>query len=84
MRKYPPLPNTIRKCNETYIIPGTNLAIDKGTIIWIPIYTLQNDPKYFPNLECFKPERFSNDETSQKNKFVYLPFGEGPRMCIGT
>ncbi|KAF4524103.1 hypothetical protein B566_EDAN007686 [Ephemera danica] len=82
MRKYPPLPFLNRKCNKNYLIPGTNITIEKGQPIVIPIRSLQNDAKYFPEPERFDPERF-NPGNSNQVAFSYMPFGEGPRQCIG-
>jgi cytochrome P450 family 6 len=66
------------------VIPGTDVTIDVGTIVTIPAYALQNDPQYFPRPERFEPDRFNEQRcVSFKNKFVYLPFGDGPRKCIG-
>ncbi|CAB3365186.1 Hypothetical predicted protein [Cloeon dipterum] len=82
MRKFPPLPVLSRVCTKTYTIPNTNITIDKGTTVQIPSYSLHNDPKYFPDPERFDPERFSDE--GQKYQFIYTPFGEGPRQCIGN
>lgn len=47
----------------------------------MPIYALHHDEKYFPNPEVLDPERFA--EGKQIPKGAYLPFGDGPRICIG-
>lgn len=82
LRKYPALPLLNRECTKAYKIPGTNFIIEKGTTALIPILGLQMDPKYYPNPETFNPERFMVDGVSF-NERPYLPFGDGPRACIG-
>jgi cytochrome P450 family 6 len=49
----------------------------------ISILGLHHDPKYYPDPERFDPERFSKEEKAKRHHYVYLPFGEGPRICIG-
>lgn len=70
-----------RKCIADYKIPQTDITIEKDTAVYIPVLGLHNDAKYFPQPEKFMPERFQ--ETTFKNQFVFLPFGQGPRRCIG-
>lgn len=83
LRMYPPLYMLSRKCTMDYTIPGTQMTIEKGTEISIPVYSLHHDPQYFPNPEVFDPEHFLPDRKSSRHPFCYLPFGEGPRICIG-
>ncbi|CAG5040823.1 unnamed protein product [Parnassius apollo] len=83
MRMFPSLGFLIRECAKKYAIPEINLNIDQGVIIAIPVQALHNDPKYFPNPEKFRPERFDPEEFRSVEKYVYLPFGAGPRACIG-
>lgn len=66
-----------------YKIPGTDVVVEKGTGILIPAYGLHNDPDYFPEPEKFDPDRFSDENRGRIPSHVYLPFGEGPRNCIG-
>lgn len=80
MRKYPPTTALIRVCTKHYVIPNSQVSIEAGTQVLIPIHAMQNDPQYFPDPERFQPERFSDYNA---NQYVYMPFGEGPRQCIG-
>ena len=73
----------LRQCNKDYKIPDSDMVIPKGTPTHIPIYSLHYDSKYFPNPEKFDPDRFTEEVKSQRPRYAYLPFGEGPRHCIG-
>ncbi|XP_047038359.1 cytochrome P450 6B6-like [Helicoverpa zea] len=83
LRMFPSLGFLLRQCTRPYTFPEFNMTIDETCKILIPLQSLHNDPKYFPNPEEFRPERFSPEEFDSNNKFVYLPFGLGPRACIG-
>ncbi|XP_060523673.1 cytochrome P450 6a2-like isoform X2 [Cylas formicarius] len=83
LRKYPPVPGTIRKCLQDYKVPGTHTIIDKGTNVHIPIFGIHMDPDYYPNPTNFDPDRFTEENKSARPAFTWLPFGEGPRICIG-
>lgn len=67
----------------TYKIPDSDIIVDKGTRIFIPIYDIQHDPEYYPCPDKFDPERFNAENKAKRHPFVWLPFGEGPRACIG-
>jgi hypothetical protein len=67
----------------TYKIPDTDVVLEKGILTVIPVLALHHDPKYYPDPERFDPERFSEEEKAKRHQYVYLPFGEGPRICIG-
>ncbi|CAG9787817.1 unnamed protein product [Diatraea saccharalis] len=74
----------LRRSTSTYTFPGTNVTIPKGTSIMIPASGLHKDPKYFPNPDKFDPERFAPGKLiSSIPQCAFLPFGEGPRICIG-
>lgn len=83
LRKYPPLTFLNRECNKDYPIPGTHVTVEKGIHIVIPVEAIHHDPQYFPEPDRFDPERFSEEAKSSRHHYVYLPFGEGPRICIG-
>lgn len=81
MRKYPPIGILQRKCAKTTILPVGNLKIEKGVMMIIPVFGLHRDEKHYPKPEVYDPERFCGD--TMKNKYTFLPFGEGNRVCIG-
>lgn len=83
LRKHPPAPVTRRVVTKPYVIPGTSVHLDVGVKILIPIYGLHHDPKYFPEPEVFNPENFSDEIKAMRPNHAYLPFGDGPRNCIG-
>jgi cytochrome P450 family 6 len=83
LRKYPPGTTLNRECTEDYKIPGTDVVLEKGMATVIPVLALRHDTKYYPEPERFDPERFNEDEKGKRHHYVYLPFGDGPRICIG-
>ncbi|CAH2049033.1 unnamed protein product, partial [Iphiclides podalirius] len=83
MRIFPSLGFLIRESVRKYTFTEIDLTIDEGVAIAIPVQALHNDPKFFTNPEDFRPERFSPEEFKSIEKYVYLPFGAGPRACIG-
>ncbi|KAI4460637.1 cytochrome p450 [Holotrichia oblita] len=83
LRKYPALPFLDRTTLMDWKIPGTDITIEAGTPVYIPLFALHHDPKYFPNPDVFDPERFTDETINSRPYFSYMPFGEGPRSCIG-
>ncbi|XP_013149701.1 PREDICTED: cytochrome P450 6B7-like [Papilio polytes] len=83
LRIFPSLGYLVRQCTQKYTFPELNLTIDEGVSILIPVQALHMDPQYFEEPEKFRPERFLTDFKNPLTKNVYLPFGEGPRACIG-
>lgn len=62
---------------------GLTVHVEPGTEVLVPIYGLHSDPKYWTDPETFDPERFSEEQKKGIKKYTFLPFGEGPRMCVG-
>ncbi|XP_077285308.1 putative cytochrome P450 6a14 [Arctopsyche grandis] len=83
MRKYPVVGIIPRTCTATDKLPDTDLVVEKGTKIAIPVLALHYDPNYFPDPEKYDPERFTAEAKRDRHPMVYLPFGEGPRNFIG-
>lgn len=84
LRVYPPAGASDRKCTKDYKLPGTELIVKKGQGLLVPIYAMQHDPEYFPEPEKFNPERFSKENEGNIVPYTYIPFGSGPRNCIGN
>ncbi|CAK9800911.1 Cytochrome P450 6k1 [Anthophora plagiata] len=83
LRKYPPASMLSRRCEYQYQIPGSKVELPAGMRVIIPIYGLHHDPDYYPNPITFDPERFTEENKQTRHPYTYLPFGEGPRNCIG-
>ncbi|XP_072392813.1 probable cytochrome P450 6a13 [Diabrotica undecimpunctata] len=83
LRKYPALGVFSRMCNKDYKLPNNDFVLKKGTMVSIPVEAIQRDPDYYPDPEKFDPERFTIENINKRPAFSYLPFGEGPRMCMG-
>lgn len=69
---------------KDYRIPETNVMIEKGKRVIVPILGLHLDEEYYPNPELFDPDRFSDENKKDRHPYAHIPFGEGPRICIGT
>ncbi|XP_075167816.1 cytochrome P450 6g1-like [Haematobia irritans] len=91
MRLYPLLTYLERKYEKPFsraepytLQPFYDVTLDEGIAIYISVYGLHYDEKYWPNPTQFDPERFSSTNRDCIDPMVYLPFGTGPRNCIGA
>jgi cytochrome P450 len=82
MRLYPPAFAVTRQNIEDVTI--ADYPIKKNSIVMVNIYGMHRDVRFFENPDQFRPERFSTENEKNPSKYAYLPFGGGPRVCIGN
>ncbi|XP_054154550.1 cytochrome P450 3A11-like [Oppia nitens] len=87
LRKYPPVLRLEREAMDDIQLGGDDttgsIHVEKGTVCEIPVYAIHHDPQYYPEPDRFNPDRFMPDNRHQIKPYTYLPFGSGPRNCIG-
>lgn len=82
MRLYPPAWIFSREAAGVDEVLGKKIS--KGSVVILSPYVMHRHPKFWPNPEGFQPERFEAEGFLQKNRYIYIPFGVGPRQCIGN
>ena len=82
MRLYPPAWAFSRQALADDTLGGFHLP--RGFLAFVIPYVLHRLPAYWKDPETFDPGRFSPERSADRPKFVYLPFGAGPRQCIGN
>ncbi|XP_014652586.1 PREDICTED: cytochrome P450 3A12 isoform X4 [Ceratotherium simum simum] len=81
LRLFPIAGRLERVCKNDVEING--VFIPKGTVVMVPTFILHRASEFWPDPEEFHPERFSKDNKDSINPYIYMPFGSGPRNCIG-
>lgn len=81
MRLYPPVPLMARQATEDTEIGG--IALRRGMSVVMPIYIIHRHTRRWRDPDAFDPERFSPANEAAIERYQYLPFGAGPRICIG-
>lgn len=88
LRKWPSAPFLERVCTKdttlTDPVTGKDVQIKKGELISIYMSGIHRDPAYYPDPMKFDPERFSDENKHNITSNTYMPFGLGPRSCIGN
>ncbi len=82
MRLYPPIPVLPRVAFESTRFGSAKLIA--GSFFALPVFAYQRDPAVWPQPRRFMPERFLGSDTSLRDSPSYMPFGAGPRACLGS
>ena len=82
MRLFPPAPGIGRQPNAAIELGG--MQISTRTRIHIPVFALHRNLRLWDNPTAFDPDRFAADKVKTRSRYAYLPFGGGPRVCIGA
>ncbi|XP_033225780.1 uncharacterized protein LOC117178462 [Belonocnema kinseyi] len=83
MRLYTAVPMLDRVALQNYTIPGTDIVLEKGTPVYVSFYGLHEDPRFYKDPLKYDPDRFSEEKKGDIVPCTYIPFGIGPRACIG-
>jgi cytochrome P450 len=82
LRLYPPVPALTRQASGDSEIGGHR--VDARTQIVVPVFAVHRHQRLWDHPERFDPERFTPDRIKARSRYAYLPFGAGPRVCIGS
>lgn len=81
MRLYPPAPLMVRRTTRAIRLGDT--PIPAGRSVHVPIYALHRHRRLWERPDVFDPDRFDPAQHAARDRHAYLPFGAGPRVCIG-
>ena len=82
LRLYPPAPITSRTTLSAMTLGG--VTIPTGSVIILPIYAVHHHRGLWDRPEAFDPTRFEADQAKARHRYAFMPFGIGPRICIGS
>uniref|UniRef100_A0A8D8Z2M3 Cytochrome P450 4g15 n=1 Tax=Cacopsylla melanoneura TaxID=428564 RepID=A0A8D8Z2M3_9HEMI len=82
LRLYPAAPIIGRHIDEDFDL-GNGIILPKGVTVFVSIYAVHRDPKYYDNPNQFDPNRWTPDLVAQRPPNCFMPFSTGPRNCIG-
>jgi len=82
MRVYPPVYLVGREATRELELGG--YRVPRGTTVFMSQWVSHRDPRWFPDPEAFRPERWMDGLAKRLPRYAYYPFGGGPRVCIGN
>lgn len=83
MRLYPPAAQLVRQAAEDDLLGG-EIAVKQGRIVFVYPWVVHRHRRLWDNPDAFDIGRFSEANKAKLHRFQYLPFGAGPRICVGT
>jgi cytochrome P450 len=81
MRVYPPVAMVVREAVAPFSLSGEQVGV--GDHVFVPIYAVHHHAALWESPELFDPNRFAPEAVRARHRYSYLPFGAGPRICIG-
>jgi cytochrome P450 len=81
MRLYPPVPVVARQPKEPFELAG--VTAPAGAQIVVPIFAVHRHRKYWHDPDRFDPDRFLPEHEASRARTQFMPFGAGPRICLG-
>jgi cytochrome P450 len=82
MRLYPPAPIITRTATRAFPLGG--FMVPQGAVLIVPIHAVHHHATLWESPERFDPERFAPEQAKDRHRYAYMPFGAGPRICIGS
>lgn len=82
MRLYPPAPVVTRTALQDFRLSEHD--IPAGTVLYVPIYAVHRHTTLWEEPDRFDPSRFEPEKVKTRHRYAYMPFGAGPRVCIGN
>jgi cytochrome P450 len=83
LRLYPQAYVLFARVPEEPVALG-DYMLPAGALVYVVPYVIQRDPRWFPEPDQFDPERFSEEAAAKLPPYAHIPFGAGPRVCIGA
>ncbi|GBN52604.1 Cytochrome P450 3A24, partial [Araneus ventricosus] len=83
LRMHPTITSGERTAVEDYVLGNTGVVVEKGMRVLVPTLAMHYDPEFFQDPKTFNPERFMDSYEPKHPQYAYLPFGAGPRNCLG-
>ncbi|MEM7189001.1 MAG: cytochrome P450, partial [Pseudomonadota bacterium] len=82
MRLYPPVAFLARSAAENDVLAGRE--VKRGDIIFLAIYALHRHDMWWDDPNGFDPDNFTPNKVKARHRYLHLPFGAGPRVCVGA